>query len=84
VLGRHLLGGPHERARQPPGDVLIDREHELGLRLVALNDAWARLEIVQRPTDRRLADPARQRVGAQRFDESGKFKALDRGLNRFR
>ena len=68
-----------ERAGQPAGNVSIHGQHDLGLRLVALDDGRRRLEVVQRAVDRRRTDAARQRIESQPLDEGGEVGSSGAG-----
>ena len=65
VLGEHLARFLDDRRRQAAGDVLFERQHELGLRPIALDHDRQRLvDAAERAIDDLLADAARQRLGA--------------------
>ena len=78
MAGRLLGCGPHHGPRQAPRDVLVHREHDLRLRLVALDHRRRRLEVGQRPVDDGLIEAAGQRLLTHAFDEGGKIHTLGR------
>ena len=59
MRGRLLARGPDKRPGQATVDVLIDREHGLGLGAVALDDHLERFETGEGRIDRCGADPFR-------------------------
>ena len=80
---RRLMAGEHVACRrdhascQAPVDVRFERQHDFGLRPIALDDDGQRLgDVAERLIDDVLADAARERLGANAGEPLGKRRTL--------
>lgn len=76
--GTALARGPDHVGRDVLLHVVIERFDDLGLRAIALHDDRQRLETVERLVQRRLADAARPRLGADRGEPLREGRRLRR------